>query len=90
MLEIVRKPADQRGFTVLPRRWVVERTFSWLLRWRRLVRESDTWIRRTVKNLAKTHIVIPAGFKREQGSGIGFATGIGTLTTTNAARCHAP
>jgi transposase len=41
VLEIVRKPADQRGFTVLPRRWVVERTFSWLLRWRRLVRDYE-------------------------------------------------
>ena len=40
-LEIVRKPADQRGFAVLPRRWVVERTFSWLVRWRRLVRDYE-------------------------------------------------
>lgn len=35
-LEIVRKPAEQKGFAVLPRRWVVERTFSWLFRFRRL------------------------------------------------------
>jgi transposase len=35
-VEIVKKPADQKGFAVLPRRWVVERTFSWLFRWRRL------------------------------------------------------
>ena len=41
VLEIVRKPADQQGFAVLPRRWVVERTFSWLLRWRRLVRDYE-------------------------------------------------
>lgn len=41
VVEIVRKPADQRGFAVLPRRWVVERTFSWLLRWRRLVRDYE-------------------------------------------------
>ena len=40
-LEIVRKPAGQIGFAVLPRRWVVERTFSWLLRWRRLVRDYE-------------------------------------------------
>jgi transposase len=26
---------------VLPRRWVVERTFSWLLRWRHLVRDYE-------------------------------------------------
>ncbi len=35
-LEIVRKPAEQRGFAVHPRRWVVERTLSWLLGCRRL------------------------------------------------------
>jgi putative transposase len=29
-LEIVAKPQGQRGFSVLPRRWVVERAFSWL------------------------------------------------------------
>ncbi len=27
VLEVVRRPADAKGFTVLPRRWVVERTF---------------------------------------------------------------
>lgn len=40
-LEIVPKPADQVGFAVLPRRWVVERTFAWLMRWRRLVRDYE-------------------------------------------------
>lgn len=35
-LAIVRKPQDQRTFEVLPRRWVVERTLSWLVRCRRL------------------------------------------------------
>jgi len=36
VLEIVRKPEGQRGFAVLPRRWVVERTLSWLTAHRRL------------------------------------------------------
>jgi transposase len=40
-LEHVKKPVDQRGFAVLPRRWVVERTFAWLMRWRRLVRDYE-------------------------------------------------
>ncbi len=40
-VEIVKKPAEQIGFAVLPRRWVVERTFSWLVRWRRLVRDYE-------------------------------------------------
>jgi len=35
-LEVVRKRKRQRGFHVLPRRWVVERTFAWLSRWHRL------------------------------------------------------
>ena len=33
--------ADQKGFQVLPRRWVVERTFGWMTRWRRLVRDYE-------------------------------------------------
>jgi len=36
VIEVVKKPAGQKGFSILPRRWVVERTFSWLFRWRRL------------------------------------------------------
>ncbi|MBG0813861.1 IS5 family transposase [Planomonospora sp. ID82291] len=35
---IVKRSDDVRGFVVLPRRWVVERTFAWLSRYRRLVR----------------------------------------------------
>jgi transposase len=41
VIEVIKKPIDQIGFAVLPRRWVVERTFSWLLRWRRLVRDYE-------------------------------------------------
>lgn len=41
VVEVVKKPAEQLGFAVLPRRWVVERTFSWLLRWRRLARDYE-------------------------------------------------
>jgi hypothetical protein len=35
-LHIVRKPEDQRGFAVIPHRWTVERTLSWLTAHRRL------------------------------------------------------
>jgi putative transposase len=35
-LQIVAKPAGQKTFAALPRRWVVERTFAWLSRYRRL------------------------------------------------------
>ena len=37
-LEIVKRSDDIKGFVVLPRRWVVERTFSWLERTRRLAK----------------------------------------------------
>lgn len=41
LLTIVRKPPGQRTFEVLPRRWVVERTLSWLVRCRRLGRDYE-------------------------------------------------
>ncbi len=40
-LQIVKKPERQRTFEVLPRRWVVERTLSWLVRCRRLDRDYE-------------------------------------------------
>ncbi|MDR7322533.1 transposase [Catenuloplanes niger] len=40
-IEIVRKPADQVGFAVHPRRWVVERTLAWLTACRRLARDYE-------------------------------------------------
>ena len=51
-VELVTKPDDQQGFAVLPRRWVAERTFAWLVRCRRLDHDyerqpatSETWIK---------------------------------------------
>jgi putative transposase len=41
VIAIVRRLEGEPGFTVLPRRWVVERTFGWLVRWRRLVRDYE-------------------------------------------------
>ena len=50
-LEIVQKPQGQKGFSVLPKRWIVERTFAWLGRNRRLSKDyerlpasSEAWI----------------------------------------------
>jgi transposase len=45
-IEIVKRGDDMRGFVVLPRRWVVERTFSWFGRNRRLAKDFE--------NLAET------------------------------------
>jgi transposase len=39
---VVPKDPDQKGFTPLPRRWAVERTFGWLVLHRRLVRDFET------------------------------------------------
>lgn len=41
VVEVVRRCDTQKGFKVLPRRWVVERTFGWMIRWRRLVRDYE-------------------------------------------------
>jgi putative transposase len=42
-LVIVSKLPDQQGFQVLPRRWVVERTFGWLGRNRRLSKDDEEY-----------------------------------------------
>jgi len=41
ILEIVKRNDDVKGFQILPRRWVVERTFGWLNRYRRLSKDYE-------------------------------------------------
>jgi transposase len=41
-VEIVKRSGHVKGFKVLPRRWIVERTFGWLMLYRRLVRDYET------------------------------------------------
>lgn len=41
-VEIVKRTDDLTGFTVLPRRWVVERTFGWITKYRRCARDYET------------------------------------------------
>ena len=43
-LEIVKRPTDATGFHLLPRRWVIERTFAWLNRNRRLAKDFEATI----------------------------------------------
>jgi hypothetical protein len=40
-LEVVKHTVAKEGFVLLPRRWVVERTFGWLGRFRRLARDYE-------------------------------------------------
>lgn len=40
-LEVVKLPTAKRGFVLLPRRWVVERSFGWMSRFRRLARDYE-------------------------------------------------
>lgn len=41
-VEVVKRTDDVTGFAVLPRRWVVERTFAWISKFRRCVRDYET------------------------------------------------
>lgn len=40
-LEVVKHPGAKRGFVLLPRRWVLERSFAWARRLRRLVKDYE-------------------------------------------------
>ncbi len=42
VLEIVKRSDDVKGFKVLPKRWIVERTFAWFGRYRRLSKDYET------------------------------------------------
>ena len=52
-LEVVKLPEAKRGFVLLPRRWVVERSFAWFARFRRLARDYE----RLPETLAGLHLV---------------------------------
>ena len=59
-MEIIRRPEGQKGFVVLPKRWVVERTFAWLGKCRRLskshevrIDSEEAWI-----NIAMIHLML--------------------------------
>lgn len=44
VLEIVKKAENSKGFQVLPHRWIVERTFAWLGRYRRLSKDYEAFV----------------------------------------------
>ena len=57
-IEIIRRSDAQAGFKVLPRRWVVERTFAWLGRCRRLARDWEASIESSTAWTIIAHIRI--------------------------------
>lgn len=52
-LEVVKLPTARNGFVLLPRRWVVERSFGWMARFRRLARDYE----RLPESLAGLHFL---------------------------------
>jgi putative transposase len=59
-LEVVERPPGSTGFTVQPQRWVVERTFAWLNRYRRLSKDYErrTGTSEAMVQLAMIHIMV--------------------------------
>ena len=53
-LEVVKLPEAKKGFVLLPRRWVVERSFAWTARFRRLAKDYE----RLPETLAGLHFVV--------------------------------
>ncbi len=55
ILQTVLRPVDAKGFVVLPKRWIVERTFSWIARHRRHARDYE---RKTATSEAMIYITM--------------------------------
>ncbi len=52
-LEVIKLPEAKKGFVLLPRRWVVERSFAWAARFRRLAKDYE----RLPETVAGLHFV---------------------------------
>lgn len=59
-LAIIKRSDDVQGFKVLPKRWIVERTFGWFNRYRRLSKDYEycTDTSETMLYIAMTHIMV--------------------------------
>jgi putative transposase len=59
-LEIVKRPKGTKGFQVLPWRWIVERTFGWLGRYRRLSKDYEylPHTSETMSRVAMIHLMV--------------------------------
>ena len=78
-LEIVRRPGNSHRFQVLPRRWVVERTFAWLGRHRRLSKDyealpetTEAWVYTAMTGLMLRRLARPL-FKHPLTTGLGLS-----------------
>jgi putative transposase len=72
VLEIVKRNDDVKGFKLLPKRWVVERTFSWLSNYRRLSKHYEYWddTGEAMIHLAMIHLMLRRLTKR---TGVGVS-----------------
>jgi putative transposase len=59
-LEIVKRPEGTKGFLLLPKRWIVERTFGWLGRYRRLSKDYEylTQSSEAMIHVAMIHLMV--------------------------------
>ena len=59
-LEIIKRTDDLSGFVLLPKRWVVERTFGWFNRFRRMSKDYEELPKNSESliYLAMTHIMV--------------------------------
>jgi len=67
-LEVVKLPEAKKGFVLLPRRWVVERSFGWMSRFRRLGRDYE----RLAETLIGFHLIAFVMLMVRQYLSIGF------------------
>lgn len=59
-IEIIKRSDDRAGFEVLPKRWIVERTFAWLGRYRRLSKDYESLASSSVAmiHIAMTNLMV--------------------------------
>jgi putative transposase len=59
-LEIVKRPEGTKGFLLLPKRWIVERTFGWFGRYRRLAKDYEylTQTSEAMIRVAMIHLMV--------------------------------
>jgi len=59
-IEIVKRSDDVKGFEVLPKRWIVERTFAWLGRYRRLSKDYESLVTSSIAmiQIAMTNLML--------------------------------